>query len=521
MWVVDILNSIVAFWVKPIIIFSFLSLYVCARVDKSSSACHWILSMFGSLGICILIAGWFLPITLNLAIIPHGLEHWLNVHIDAQGFGKFFLICISGLYIFIALFLMNLRFYDLYVTWRLVSGGQKLHDININNILCINKTKLRIKKHISVYVSDCSTTPMVWGVFSPRIVLPSSYVVWGKDRAERILVHELAHIKRNDWIVKQMVFVFTCLFWFIPNVRSWQKKINWYAELACDDVVICTYNCRAEYATDLMTLGTSMRLNQAFLGFVEEQTLAARIRYVLDSGREREPLADFFKFAMCFVFIVLITFFSAIRFSSMSWLYSDEFMMSYSAIIKKDEDNKKVSNHEDVMPSGVFEENVGVENNTFTAIYDAFFVSPTVLPPLNKRGNNQEEIRHVISPKKLVAINGEYIDFNKLTLIKTPEISMSGYVGQHVVAPVYPHRALMQDIEGKVTALFDIDESGRVQNIRIINAYPSRIFNKSVISALQKSIYEPAKNYNYAITTKNVKEIFIFNIHHATHITQD
>lgn len=521
MWVVDILNFIVAFWVKPIIIFSFLSLYVCARVDKSSSTCHWILSMFGLLGICILIAGWFLPITLDLAIIPHGLEHWLNVHIDVQGFGRFFLICISGLYIFAALFLMNLRFYDLYMTWRLVSGGQKLHDTHINNILCVNKTKLRIKKHVSVYVNDCSTTPMVWGMFSPRIVLPSSYIEWGKGRTKRILTHELAHIKRNDWIVKQMVFVFTCLFWFIPNVRSWQKKINCYAELACDDAVIRTYDCRAEYAIDLMTLGASMRLNQAFLGFVEEQTLAARIRYILDSGREREPLTGFFKFAMCFVFIVLITFFSAIRFSSMSWLYSDEFMMSYSATIKKYEGNKKVSNYEDVIPSDVLEENTDIGKNTFTAIYNAPFVSPAVLPPLDKRENNQEEMLHVIAHKKLLAIDSEYADVNKLTLIKKPEISMSGYVGQDVVAPVYPHRALTQSIEGKVTALFDIDESGRVQNIRITNAYPSRIFNKSVISALQKSIYKPAKNYDYAIKTKNVKETFIFNIHHATHIAND
>jgi len=517
MWTVDVLNSVFSFWVKPIIIFSFLGLYVRARVDKSSSTCHWILSMFGLLGICILIVGWFLPVTLNLAIVPHGFVSWLNVNIYMyiQNSGMSFLMWIFGVYIFITLFLINLRLYDLYTTWRLVNYAVKLNNPDIYHMLCVIKEKMYIKKIIPIYVSDSSTTPMVWGVFRPRIVLPANYVTWDKDRAKRILAHELAHVKRNDWIVKQLIFVFTCFFWFVPGVRTWQKRIDWYAELACDDAVIRAYDCRAEYATDLMALGTSMRLNQALLGFAEAQTLAARIRYVLESGRERDPLTGLFKFGMCFIFMVLFTLFSVIRFSSMSWFYNDEFIINYPTVIHKETDDKEAGKKK--INSKKIKSNEDVQ--AIKNISSLF--STTVQQPRLDKKNNREEILQVVAHKKLTEIDGGNLSAIQLPLIKTPEISMSGYVGQHLVAPIYPHNALSHDIEGKVVALFDIDENGRVQNIRITHAYPKRIFNNAVIAALQKSIYEPTRIYDYAITTKNVKEIFVFNIHYTTHITND
>lgn len=57
--------------------------------------------------------------------------------------------------------------------------------------------------------------------------------------------------------------------------------------------------------------------------------------------------------------------------------------------------------------------------------------------------------------------------------------------------PEYPRRALDMRIDGHVIVLFDIDNHGRVDNIRITEAKPNNIFNRSVIQAMKRWKYPP------------------------------
>ena len=70
--------------------------------------------------------------------------------------------------------------------------------------------------------------------------------------------------------------------------------------------------------------------------------------------------------------------------------------------------------------------------------------------------------------------------------------------------PEYPRRALDMRLEGYVIALFDINSNGRIENIRIIEAKPNNIFNRSVISAMKMWKYQP-------IAAKDQKIKIIFN----------
>ena len=517
MWTIDVINSIFSFWFKPIIIFSVLGLCLRVRTDKSPSMCHWMLFTFGVSGMLVLIGGWFSPVTLNLALIPHGVTHWLAVTlglfsaVEANSFWRNYIVYIFGTYLCVTFFLINLRFYDLYITWRVVNTATKLTDTTLVATIHRVKMDLNIKKQVSVYVSDDITAPMVWGVFRPRIILPESYILWDEGRAMRVIAHELAHIKRNDWIVKQIAYVLSCVLWGVPGVRLWQQRIDWYAELACDDMVIYLYDCRAEYATDLMDLGTSMRLNQAFLGLIEAQTLAARITCVLEPGREREQLNVILKAGASFVFFVMILFLSILRFSPMSWLYSDEYIVNYSAQ-KTPAEPSENTDRRDVSSD---DHNVLIVDELSVAHKQLIIASS--LPRVAREENLTVFSSGIEStpPESHINIDKESIS------VKSPVVSMSGYVGRDLVVPIYPRRALQKNVEGKVTALFDIDERGRVQNIRLIDTYPKHIFDSAVIAALKKSKYESTKIYNYAVTTKNVKETFLFKIRYTTNITND
>ena len=41
-----------------------------------------------------------------------------------------------------------------------------------------------------------------WGILVPRVLLPVHAKEWSDDRAWMVLGHELAHIKRHDWVVQ-------------------------------------------------------------------------------------------------------------------------------------------------------------------------------------------------------------------------------------------------------------------------------------------------------------------------------
>lgn len=64
-------------------------------------------------------------------------------------------------------------------------------------------------------------------------------------------------------------------------------------------------------------------------------------------------------------------------------------------------------------------------------------------------------------------------------------------IALYQVKPQYPARALRRNIEGTVTLQFDIDESGKAKNIRVINSQPGRIFDRSARRAISRWKFKP------------------------------
>jgi beta-lactamase regulating signal transducer with metallopeptidase domain len=60
--------------------------------------------------------------------------------------------------------------------------------------------------------------PVTWGCRHPRIVVPLTSAEWSADCRRIVLLHELAHIRRNDWLTLLFAECVRAMHWFNPIV---------------------------------------------------------------------------------------------------------------------------------------------------------------------------------------------------------------------------------------------------------------------------------------------------------------
>lgn len=138
----------------------------------------------------------------------------------------------------------------------------------------------------TIYLSDHIATPFVLGFLKPRIYLPS---IINEKEISYILMHEQAHIKRKDHMIKLIVFVITVIHWFNPLVLIAYAILNQDMEMSCDEYVMKNYkeDIRKEYATSLLNLSVGRRLILGVPLAFGEGNVKGRIKNV---ARYKKPL---------------------------------------------------------------------------------------------------------------------------------------------------------------------------------------------------------------------------------------
>lgn len=78
--------------------------------------------------------------------------------------------------------------------------------------------------------------------------------------------------------------------------------------------------------------------------------------------------------------------------------------------------------------------------------------------------------------------------------------------------PNYPMEALRDGIEGWVKLVFDIDPSGKVENVRVLESNPARIFDREARRALLRWKYKPQIRNGQAMAQSNQVVLLSFNL---------
>ncbi len=96
-----------------------------------------------------------------------------------------------------------------------------------------------ILKKVQIWICDHIDVPATVGFFKPVIFLPVSIITnLSLPQVEAIILHELAHIKRNDYLVNIMLALFSALLFFNPFNFILLKIIREERENCCDDFVL-------------------------------------------------------------------------------------------------------------------------------------------------------------------------------------------------------------------------------------------------------------------------------------------
>jgi beta-lactamase regulating signal transducer with metallopeptidase domain len=155
------------------------------------------------------------------------------------------------------------------------------------------RERLRVGRSIRLRMLHDDGSALAAGLRSAAILLPRSAAAWSAERRRAVLLHELAHIRRNDCRVQLFAQAACALYWFTPMVWIAAAHLRRERERACDDEVLRMGAQPSTYAADLLEIARELRrpalAPSAALAMARPSELEGRLLAVLAAGRARVP----------------------------------------------------------------------------------------------------------------------------------------------------------------------------------------------------------------------------------------
>ena len=172
--------------------------------------------------------------------------------------------------------------------------------------------QLNIKRSIKIFVINHIRVPLTIGFFKPVILLPVAIANHlTVEELETILLHELAHIKRADYLINILLSLIETVLYFNPFVFYFKKIIKKERENICDDEVLLQHYTPIQYAESLLKIA-KFSLSKKEMAFAmsatnNQQQLLQRIQRITKTKTQQES-----KFPFILSFALFITIFTTI-----------------------------------------------------------------------------------------------------------------------------------------------------------------------------------------------------------------
>jgi beta-lactamase regulating signal transducer with metallopeptidase domain len=174
--------------------------------------------------------------------------------------------------------------------------------------------RLGITGQVDLCISHHIQGPLAIGIVRSLVILPASALMaLSPEQLEAVLAHELAHVRRADYLWNLIQTMVETLLFFHPAVWWLGRRLRQQRELCCDDVAVESCADPLVYATALLRLEErrSQRLNLAMAldGHRPWSGLSLRIARILgETNGEKGPreLVSIPLAAICAVFLLVL-----------------------------------------------------------------------------------------------------------------------------------------------------------------------------------------------------------------------
>src|SRR5213075_1678041 len=114
---------------------------------------------------------------------------------------------------------------------------------------------MRLRRAVKLVESAAVEVPAVISWLRPVVLLPASTLTGlAPKQIEMVLAHELAHIRRHDFLVNILQAVVETLMFYHPAVWWMSRRLRIERENCCDDLAVAVCGDALQYARALTRL---------------------------------------------------------------------------------------------------------------------------------------------------------------------------------------------------------------------------------------------------------------------------
>jgi beta-lactamase regulating signal transducer with metallopeptidase domain len=169
--------------------------------------------------------------------------------------------------------------------------------------------RIGVNRSVSVRVSTVMASPATLGFLRPVILLPPATALHiTPQQLEALLAHELAHVRRHDYLVNVLQMFAETLFFYHPVVWWTSRRIRIERELCCDDIAVRACGDAVSYAQALTVVARLLVTRPGMAVGAAGGPLLVRVQRLLGVASTSRQVSPLWIAAAALVMIVALMF---------------------------------------------------------------------------------------------------------------------------------------------------------------------------------------------------------------------
>ncbi len=316
-----------------------------------------------------------------------------------------------------------------------------------------------LKRDIDLLLGPRLGLVATWGWRRPVVMLPASASEWPAERMRVVLLHELAHARRGDWMLLMAAEALRCLWWFNPLAWSVRGQLRRESEHAADDFVLAQGVPPTTCATHLIELAREIRKNRRTWlpapAMARPSHLKRRLSVMLNSHTNRHPMTRLARFGSLSVLALASILFAGLQVGPVSAAGRGE---SIGSPVEQEQRTEPLRERVEEL--------------------------------VRRAADLQAQLEDVLVELRATLDESDPGAGRSVDSIRTREGTPTPPKRVHGVLPVYPPEALAAGVHGVVVLEATISATGAVTDVEVLHSVP--LLDEAAVAAVREWRYEPA-----------------------------